>query len=192
MPRHDSPVAEALAALARALEELDVDWYLFGAQARGRGGAARLTADIDVTVLLRDRSTQSLASCLEQHGFSLRFPDEDFVRQTRVLPVTHSATRIPADIVLGGPGLEEAFLQRSMLRELAGVRLPVVAPEDLITMKILAGREKDREDVAAILAAQVNLDLEAIRESLRMLEEALGQSDLLPAFEAVLAECRGD
>jgi hypothetical protein len=39
-----SPVAELLANLAAALDEAGVAWYLFGAQAAIRHGAARLTA----------------------------------------------------------------------------------------------------------------------------------------------------
>ncbi len=41
-----SPLAEALAALGRALGKLGLRWYLFGAQAALLYGAARLTADI--------------------------------------------------------------------------------------------------------------------------------------------------
>ena len=45
-----SPVADLLADLSHALEGLGVRWYLFGAQAAIVHGAARLTADVDVTV----------------------------------------------------------------------------------------------------------------------------------------------
>ena len=45
-----SPVAELLGALGAVLDRLGVGWYLFGAQAALLYGAARLTADVDVTV----------------------------------------------------------------------------------------------------------------------------------------------
>jgi hypothetical protein len=47
-----SPVGELLADLAAAFQQRRVDWYLFGAQAAILHGAARLTADVDVTVRL--------------------------------------------------------------------------------------------------------------------------------------------
>jgi len=47
-----SPVAELLADLAGALHGLGVSWFLFGAQTAILHGAARLTADVDVTVRL--------------------------------------------------------------------------------------------------------------------------------------------
>ena len=44
-----SAVADLLADLAGALDPLPVRWYLFGAQAAIFHGAARMTADVDVT-----------------------------------------------------------------------------------------------------------------------------------------------
>jgi hypothetical protein len=186
VPEPRSKVAELLDGLRVAFEELGVAWYLFGAQAALVYGAARLTADVDVTVQLGDIPTPMLAETLRRHGFDLRVHDTTFVQQTRVLPVVHAATRIPADIVLGGPGLEELFSSRARDLEVAGVSVPVARAEDLIVMKILAGRAKDIADVEAVLQAQATLDLELIRETLHLLEQAIDQRDLLPAFEQAL------
>jgi hypothetical protein len=49
-----SPVADLLRDLSRAFAEFGVPWYLFGAQAALLYGAARLTADVDVTVRLSE------------------------------------------------------------------------------------------------------------------------------------------
>ncbi len=77
------------------------------------------------------------------------------------------------------------------MRDVLGVRVPVAAAEDLVVMKVLAGRPKDFEDVKSIVAAQGGkLDVEDVRGTLRLVEEALGQSDLLPAFEGILAAVR--
>jgi hypothetical protein len=65
----------------------------------------------------------------------------------------------------------------------------VIKPEDLVATKILAGREKDLEDVRSVLRERQDmLDLALIRTTLTSLEEALGQSDLLPVFERLLAD----
>ncbi len=43
-------------------------------------------------------------------GHELRVQDIDaFVETTRVLPFVHRVSRIPVDVVLAGPGLEEQF-----------------------------------------------------------------------------------
>lgn len=183
-----SPVAELLAAAAAALEDAGVRWYLFGAQAALLYGAARLTADVDVTVRLEaDIDTAGLVDIFRSYGFEPRFEAAAFIERTRVVPLVHQRTSVPLDIVVAGPGLEDLFLERVRIHEVEGVQIPVASPEDLVVMKILAGREKDADDVRAILAAQgARLDAGYVRETLTSLETALGQSDLRPAFDLAL------
>lgn len=182
---------EALRAISDALSPPDTQWYLFGAQAALVYGAARLTADIDITVLMSPEAPEQLVARLVQHGFTLRVADPDFIRQTRVLPVVHAPSTINVDIVLAGPGLEELFLSRAQMHSVDGVQVPTARAEDLIAMKLLAGRPKDLQDVEAVVAAQPSLDVAMLAETLDLLEEALGQSDLVPAFEAIRRRVQG-
>lgn len=185
-----SPVADLLEALSRALDHLGVSWYLFGAQAAVLHGAARLTIDVDVTVQLGELHSELLADTLTGAGFELTFSDPAFIRQTRVLAASHPATGLGVDVVLGGPGLEQLFLDRAEVHHLEGVPVPVARATDVIVMKILAARPKDHEDVVSILVAQPELALDEVRQTLEMLEQALAQSDLLPAFERDLVRAR--
>jgi hypothetical protein len=186
-----SPLARALAPLARVLQREGVRWYLFGAQAALLYGAARLTADVDVTIDLGDREMVSLVRALERAGFRLRVGDVgDFVAKTRVVPLVHPPSGMPIDVVLAGPGLEQLFFKRRRRRMVEGVRVPVASPEDVIVMKVLAGRGKDGDDVVAIVAARRRLDVALIRRMLAALEAALDQGDLRPRFEALLARGR--
>lgn len=189
MPSSASPLAELLADLQRALADLGVRWYLFGAQAAILHGVVRLTADVDVTVDLGPRRSGELVAALTRAGLDLRVSDvEGFVEATRVLPLVHRRSRIPVDVVLAGPGLEELFFSRVEERSIAGVRVPVASAEDVVTMKMLAGRGKDLEDVAAIARALGDrLDRERIRTTLRLLEAALARNDLVSELERVLA-----
>lgn len=185
-----SPVAELLAALGAAFERLGLSWYLFGAQAVVLYGGPRLTADVDVTVALGDCPTSALVEALAAAGFRPRGADvASFVERTRVLPALHEGTGMPVDVVLAGAGLEELFLQRARPRLVDGITVPVAAPEDIIAMKVLAGRPKDLEDAAAVLAANPDsLDPSLVRDTLGALELALDQRDLLPAFERLVAQ----
>jgi hypothetical protein len=182
-----SPVGELLGDLAAALTPVGVGWYLFGAQAAIVYGAARLTADVDVTVRLPDAmSSQSLAARLADRGFRLRISDPAFIERTRVIPFVHDATGLPLDVVLAGPGIEDQFLSRVHVLSIEGVQVYVASPEDLIVMKILAGRPKDLDDVRAVVAALgAQLDGDYVATTLTLLEEALAQSDLLPAWRTV-------
>jgi hypothetical protein len=190
-PEH-SPLADLLAELGRVLGGLGVRWYLFGAQAAILHGAARLTADVDVTADLGERPAVDLVEALTAAGFDLRVGDPTgFVERTRVLPMVHRGTAIPVDVVLAGPGLEELFLSRAVERRLGDVRVPVLAAEDLVATKILAGRAKDLDDAASVVRAQgERLDVELIRTTVGLLERALSRADLLPELERVLERAR--
>jgi DNA-directed RNA polymerase subunit F len=75
---------------------------------------------------------------------------------------------------------------------LGGVKVPVACAEDVIVMKILGGRPKDLDDVSAILAAKRHdLDLELVKDTLRLIEQALDRSDLVSELERIAAQPLG-
>jgi hypothetical protein len=189
VPSPVSPIGKLLAAVRAALEPLGIRWYLFGAQAAILYGVARLTADVDITLDAGGHPVEEVLAALEVRGFAPRVGDTlAFVTETRVLPMVHGPTRIPVDLVLAGPGPEERFLQHAEIRHVDGVPVPVAAPDDLVVMKVLAGRPQDLEDVAAIVAAQGSrVDLERAAATLRLLEQALDRRDLLPRLEQARA-----
>jgi nucleotidyltransferase AbiEii toxin of type IV toxin-antitoxin system len=185
------PVADLLADLARGLGALGVRWFLFGAQAAILHGSARLSADVDVTVDLGARTSRELVDALSHEGFGLRVTDAaGFVEATRVMPLVHLASRMPLDLVLAGPGLEEQFFARATERLVGDVSVPVVSAEDLVAMKILAGRPRDMEDVAGIVRARRDLDVESIRTTLRLLDRALDRADLVVELDRILASAK--
>ncbi|MGZ5494496.1 MAG: nucleotidyl transferase AbiEii/AbiGii toxin family protein [Thermoanaerobaculia bacterium] len=182
-------VTRVLRDLAAAMHEQRLRWYLFGAQAAIVWGSPRLSADVDVTADIEPSALHDSIHALGRHGFDMVATDPDFVARTRVLPFLHRASRMPLDVVLAGPGLEDEFLQRAISIDVDGTFIPVISPEDLIVTKVLAGRPKDIEDIRGVLhERRASLDLERIRTVLGLLERALGQSDLLPLFEGELLE----
>jgi len=185
-------LGEVLAALSEALGRAGARWYLFGAQAGILYGVPRLTADVDATAEFPLDRAEELAGLLQRAGFEVRVADlEDFVARTRVIPLTHSPTAIPVDLVLAGAGLEEEFLSRARLIDVDGVSVPVIAPDDLIVTKLLAGRPKDLEDVRIVLAQQRSaVDLDRVRALLGQLDAALDRRDLVASLEAVVDEAK--
>jgi len=184
-----SSVADVLADLAVVFAALEVEWYLFGAQAAIVYGVARLTGDVDVTVRVPDRLPMAaVAGELERCGFRPRISDPAFIDQSRILPFVHEATGLPVDMVLAGPGIEDEFIARAQRRPIDGVEVPVADVTDLIVMKVLAGRPKDIEDVVKLLRVQEGrVSLARARNILAMFEEALAQDDLLPALDQAVA-----
>jgi hypothetical protein len=187
VPTPPQPVADLLAALERALRALGVRWFLFGAQAAVLYGAARLSADVDVTVDLGVRSLSDIAAALAAE-FEPRVTDPvQFGTETHVMPYVHRASRMPLDVVIAGPGLEEQFFAGAHVQIVGDVRVPVVSAEDLVAMKILAGRPTDLEDATAVVRTRrAQIDVERIRGTLRALEAALARRDLLVVFDGMV------
>lgn len=188
-----SPVAELLADLSSGFAAAGIPWYLFGAQAAIVYGVARLTADVDVTARApAGTPTGTWVSTIERAGFERRFADPHVIEQLRVVPLVHRSTGLPVDIVLAGPGLEDEFLARAVPLAIDDVTVPVVEVSDLVILKVLAARPKDIDDLTALLAIQRDrVDEPRVRRVLAMLESALGQSDLVPAFESALRRSQG-
>jgi hypothetical protein len=150
-----SPVVEVLAALDAALQSIGVRWYLFGAQAAILHGAARLTADVDATIGLGDRPVAALVEALVREGFTPRVDEPAaFVARARVLPAVHVRSGMGVDLVVAGTEIQALFFERSQRQTMEGVSMPVASAEDVVIMKILAGRPRDLDDASAILAAQ--------------------------------------
>jgi hypothetical protein len=183
------PVQPAAVELLRALAPVLArwgHWYVFGAQAVIVYGVPRLSADVDITLALVPDTPERFAHEMAAAGFALRIDDPEFVRRTHVMPFAHESTGMPLDVVLAGSGLEEEFLARARPVDVGGLTVPLIDLGDLIIAKVLASRPKDLDDAAALWRLHAGrLDADRIRGMLRLLEEALSQSDLVPAFEAI-------
>jgi hypothetical protein len=165
-------------------------WYVFGAQAVILYGVPRLSADVDVTLALEPDAPDRFVIDMAAAGFSLRVDDPDFVRRTRVLPFVHTSSGMPLDVVLAGSGLEDEFLTRARQIDVHGTMLPVIDVADLIIAKVLAGRPKDIDDARALWRLHGgSVDGDRIRQTLRLLEEALAQGDLVATFGRLGPAC---
>ncbi len=157
---------------------------MFGAQAVNLYGFPRATADLDLTIELGDVSAERLLAALQRAGFVARFADAAFIAATRVIPIVHRASKLPVDVVLAGPGLEERFLDEVTLQAIGRRKIPVISVENLIVTKLLAGRPKDLEDIRELVATNRDtLDVPHILELVALLQQALDEHDLLERFD---------
>jgi len=72
----------------------------------------------------------------------------------------------------GGPyregiAFEEEMIRSAEVTEVGGIRLPVPRPEDLLVMKAIANRPRDRVDIESLVSAYPELDREKVLSRVR-------------------------
>jgi len=98
---------------------------------------------------------------------------------------------VPVDLLDATIPFFREVVERAREEDIQGVRMRIASPEDLVVLKMIAGREDDLRDIRGILATQGDaLDLGRIRLGIAACcEEARAE-----LFERLLAEKdrRGD
>ena len=159
-------------------------WHVLGAQAVAMHGPPRSTADLDLTVDLGELAPTVLVERLRRAGFVARFDDPAFIRATRVIPLVHTQSRIPVDVVIAGPeSRAPLFIEGAERHRDALSQPPSLSRDYLLVSQAGASRPKDLEDVRELIAVSGDdLDVDEIEKLLDQLEQALGQSDLRTRF----------
>jgi hypothetical protein len=162
------------------LKTINIPFAFIGGLANAVHGYPRSTLDLDVLILVEDENLNTL---IEKLQGKVQFRSEnpvEFASQTKVIPLILPGG-LGVDLVIGGLEYEKGLLDRAEeVNVFNDITLKIVTPEDLIIMKLISLRAKDRDDVHEILSRQKGrLDLEYIQKWLRNFEQVLDRSDLI-------------
>ena len=176
-----------LATLAEALTRAGIPYMVIGGQAVLIYGDPRLTRDIDITLGVSIDQFEQVMAALE--GLPLEALASDpakLARQTMALPLVHTSTKIRVDLIFSFSLFERDAIGRAEDKLVGSALVKYVAVEDLIVMKLVAGRPRDIEDVKSILRRNPGLDREAVRERLGLFREVV-DDDPVAAFDSLTA-----
>ena len=183
-----TPFLSVLRDLVAWLQAERVPGMLIGGIAASLLGRPRVTRDVDAVVILDEASWDGFLAAGSRHGFVPRRPDcLEFAQRSRVLLARHVPSDIEVDVVFGSLPFEVEAIKRAVCEDVAGVRVPVPTPEDLIIMKALAHRPRDLIDIEGILNANPKLDRRRVRASVRSISTALEMPEILDDLETLLA-----
>ena len=165
---------DLLVGLARELDAAEVPYMVIGGQAVLLYGEPRLTADVDVTLGIAPDRLPDVLGVVERLGLHPLVEPERFVSETLVLPCSDSADERRVDFVFSFAGYERAAIARATTVEIQGTQVRFASAEDLVILKLVAGRPRDVEDVRGILLRQPGLDAGTVRQWLAEFDAALG------------------
>ena len=147
-------------SLLEVLVQGDVQFILVGGVAANLHGSARATFDIDVVYARSKQNLAAIASALSPLTPYLRGapPGLPFQLDQKTLAngLNFTLTTALGDLDLlgevAGGGTYESLVPESIWMEIGGVRIRCATLDQLILLKNAAGRPKDFESVAELLA----------------------------------------
>lgn len=177
---------ELLKQLALALDKAKLPYMVFDGQAVLLYGEPRLTRDIDVTLGIDTSAAPRLLRVIGDLQWRVLVNEVDgFLRQTFVLPVLDPKSNTRIDFVFSLTEYERRAIDRGKIVSLGGIDVRFVSLEDLIVMKIVAGRPRDLEDVISVIRKNPGFDRVYIERWLNQFDAELGGQFLLSFDETV-------
>ncbi len=151
---------------------------MIGGLAASLRGEPRVTADVDLVIGASVDRVIRLIDQLDESPFQPLFTGvEDVVRQALILPLRHRTTGVKVDLSIGLSGFERQVIARAERIDVAGCATSIATAEDLLIMKLLAGRARDQQDVQGIAVVQgASLDWDYCLRTATDLGEAIGQN----------------
>lgn len=151
----ESEFSETLSYLSTLCQQLGVRWALLGGVASNLyRDRPRLTQDVDVTIEIDLARWSELALRLRADGWTIRpeieYPDVVLLR---------ASDRLAVDVLVAKTAYQRTALDRALDHTIdPDVKIPVLAVEDVIIHKLIAGRHTDIDDIERILAAAPAMD----------------------------------
>jgi len=178
-------------AAVQAFESAGRRYALIGGAALPAWGRVRATADADLLVGSAADTLDVAVSALREGGFAhMSRADRREIDDKVVLhfwfPLRDVGVSVRVDVI-AGVGDETSYedvLARAVVRQLDGLRLRVATCEDLILLKLSAGRAIDLADARELFAInQDDLDLGYLEAHARRQGLAKAVADLRSAAE---------
>jgi hypothetical protein len=148
-------ILSQIIATHEALESARIAHGLIGGWAAIAWGRVRATRDVDwlaVVPISRKKEILSVLSAFGEPDWREAGQDDPVSGPIRVVPTTERGA--VTDVLLARSGEDLEALKRCLLVDISGRKIPTVRPEDIIAMKLQAGRGLDYDDARAILLTQ--------------------------------------
>lgn len=143
--------------LITLFEENKIEYMVMGGVAVRFWGIPRPTFDLDFTLSISPNNIGEICRTLEESGFSVpevhkkSFLDEiKGMSKFSVLWFDHGR-EIGVDMFLVTTEYQKSAFRRRIRKNLNGIRSWLIAPEDLIIHKLIAGRDRDLADIMDII-----------------------------------------
>ena len=155
---------DALRQIVQLLDELQIPYVVMGGIAARVLGIPRPTHDVDFTLAIERSALLQLFDGLERIGFTIAESYRSgWVDRVAEMPLVKArfylaGRGVDVDMFLCESTFQESLMSRRQRQIVEEIDLWMVTPEDLILLKLLAGRPRDWADIGDVLFMQGQLD----------------------------------
>lgn len=150
-----------LELVASAFQEAKLRGAIIGGVARNYWEVPRLTFDIDFTVEANPAGIETVIAALADHGFEvLKAQGREQASGPDFVQLYNRDIAQVVELQAAKTPFQEELLRRAIALDDTGLR--VASREDLIVLKLLALRSKDRDDLRE-LASNASIDWDYVR-----------------------------
>jgi len=180
------PLFEAAASLQAEFARRAWSFCFIGGLAVQAWGQARMTTDVDLSLLTGWGEEDRFLAGLEQFLTYREEGNHRFALRSRVA-LMRSSTGVPVDIALAAIPFETTCVRRAVdVRFEEGMMLRVCSATDLIVHKAFANRPLDWEDIDAILVRSGHLvDRKEVVRELAPLAALKEEPEIVDRFRAL-------
>ena len=179
---------KTLLKITRILDESKIPYMLIGGYAMVIHGFPRMTQDLDISLGIDTEYIDKILNAVKKDFKTLVKDPVAFARDTNVLLLQDIETGVRIDLIFTFIEFERKAIDEADEIDFMGEKLRNVSVENLIIYKMLAGRERDKEDVEMILAERLNLvNTNKISHTIKEMSAIL-QNDSYKAWISILSK----
>lgn len=158
---------------------------IIGGQAALLYREPRFTNDVDITLGIGQDDAERMINLCSELNFRILVDNPfEFISQTMVLPVFDDTSNFRIDFIFSMTDYEKEAIKRANIINIDGTQVAFCSLEDLIILKLFAGRIRDIEDVSVIIRKNPQYDRELVRKTLIELGIAI-DADLVSRLDEI-------
>ena len=179
---------KTLLKIANLFHKNDIPYILIGGYSMALHGCPRLTQDLDITLGMDTDCFDRILQILSADFKALAPNPKEFAEKTNVLILEDKETGIRCDLIFSFIDFERQAIVDAEIIEIKNIPVKNVSLENLIVYKMLAGRERDKEDVKILLNThKKNINIEDISEKIEELSLMM-QNNAFSSWQKILSD----
>ncbi|OIN98170.1 hypothetical protein COY52_03100 [Candidatus Desantisbacteria bacterium CG_4_10_14_0_8_um_filter_48_22] len=149
------PYFAVLSALSHLMADAGINYAIIGGIAAGMWGMPRSTYDVDIVATLDKGAVKQLLDTAGKHGFTFKTDEIKTLLKSDMLRIYYQPGGqeiiIAIDCMLAETEYQREVIRRAKKIKISDYYISFASPEDVIILKLISFRGKDRADIDDII-----------------------------------------